>query len=236
MAKLVKDSQGRDCTVLEITPENKESVMELAEIKGYDIDRKYIGYRRIRAVLVPASQEVHDEIFHEEDNEQKRKRVDGRCLIKDENGKVKRCPERIKNPAFDCVNNPDVPQTIKVSCEGCIYNTLNKPDYTTESLDKSLDNEDDACEEARALTTGIMPENECYEKARIEVLAMIAEKYPDKYERFDLLLAGENRSATADELGINKSTLYKMSKELKKDLINLLENLWYLNIVIKNKE
>lgn len=233
MAKLVKDSQGRECTILEITPENKKSVMELAEIEGYDIDWKRIGYRRFRAVLVPASQGVHDEIFHEEDNEQKRRRVDGRCLIKDENGKIKRCPERINNPDFDRVNNPDVPQTIKVSCDGCIYNTLNKPDYTTESLDKSLDNENDACEEARALTTGIMPEDERYERARIEVLAMIAEKYPDKYERFDLQLAGENRSAAADELGINKSTLYKMPKGLKNDLINLLENLWYLDIEIK---
>ena len=78
MARLIKDSKDRDCTYIRI-PEDEEckkALYKYAELNGLDVSTVPIGYERVRVVLVPASQEIHDTIFRADDREQKARTSD----------------------------------------------------------------------------------------------------------------------------------------------------------------
>ena len=78
MARRITDSKGRRCTYIRLPKNSRDRkvLYDLAEKEGYDIATVPIGYERVRAVLVPASQEVHDTIFRADDREQKQETRD----------------------------------------------------------------------------------------------------------------------------------------------------------------
>lgn len=239
MAKTVKDSKGRDCTILEITDENRKQVRAEAKSVGYDITRRRIGGQRVPCVLVPASQAVHDTIYRSEDAEQKRRVRAERPMIPNGKGKLKRCPTVIPNPEYN--GQEGVKKTVKNDCMKCERRDVCDwwKNNQTESLEDAQENAGDASNVAREIedktTAGLMPEDERFERARAEILSMIEEKYPDYYEVFDLLLDGVSRNKVLEdekvqERGITKSNLYNMPKDMVNALVDLFDDLlWYID-------
>lgn len=91
MARLITDSKGRGCTYIRI-PEDKEckkALYKYADLNGLDVSTVPIGYERVRVVLVPSTQAVHDTIFKADDREQKRVKADAERLTSIEDAKEK---------------------------------------------------------------------------------------------------------------------------------------------------
>ncbi|MCR5487423.1 MAG: hypothetical protein K6F35_07805 [Lachnospiraceae bacterium] len=78
MSRFYKDSKGRDCTYAEIGKDKvtKEADYEYAEIHGLDIDWILVGNRRMKVMLIPSVQEVHDTMFQADDREQKQEKAE----------------------------------------------------------------------------------------------------------------------------------------------------------------
>jgi len=244
MAKLVKDSKNRDCSVLPITEENKGHVRAYAKAYGLDITSRLIGGQRVPCVLVPADkkgqdiQGVQDTIVRSEDKEQKRRVRAERPMIPNGKGKLKRCPTVIPNPDYH--GQPGEKKTIKNDCMVCgRRDTCDYWKTQQESIEGAQENAGDGSEVVKEITektsAGLMPDDDRFQKAKDEILAMIGDKYPEFHDVFELLLGGESRNSVlkdekVQEDGITKSNLYNMPKDLKNDMLDLLDRLWYVNI------
>lgn len=220
------------------TPEEEDAAKALIEGAKQEHPEAFVtavkwGWRMFKAIVIEGNRELYETIVHEEDVVQKRKIRDDRCIISDGNGRTIRCPLRLPNPEYD----PNKPtgegnrKTIKNSCDGCPYNTFDRPDFTNQSLESMVVNSEEHEENIPArLKTEMQSDAERYDSACKEILDFIAEKYLDKLPDFTLRLSELSRSEIAKTLGKNTSSLYKMSKGLKQDLFNLLDSLWYLDI------
>lgn len=220
------------------TPEEAEAAEALIAGVKQEYPSAYVstvkwGWRIFKAVVIEGDRELYKTLIHEEDVMQKRKILEDRCIISDEAGKAMPCPPRLSNPDYDPSkpNDKDNPKTLKNSCEGCPYNTFDRPDFTNQSLEAMAEQaEDDDEDLPDRLKTTMQSESDRYLAARNEVLAFIAKEYPDRLLEFSMLLSEVKRSEVAKHLGKNTSSLYKISKKLKRDLWDLLDSLWYLNL------
>ena len=191
------------------------------------------GWRIFRAIVIEGDRDLYETIMHEEDVVQKRKSRDERCIISDGSGHAVRCPSQLANPEYDHgkPQGKGNRKTIMNTCDGCPYNTFDRPDFSTQSLEDMLaTDEDDENDFPDALKAGIQRESDRYLAASKEVLDLIARKYPDKLPEFPLRLAEVKGSEIAKILGKNTSSLYKIGKGITNDLLELLDSLWYLNI------
>lgn len=197
------------------------------------IDTVKLGWKIFSAVVVEGDRKLYDAFVPDMDAEQKREAQDKRCIISDGKGKTKRCPSRLPNPNFDPTRKEDEktnPKTVKKSCEGCPFDTFDKPNYSTQSIEGLSWQNDDGEEVPFEIGAPMDCEANRYIKARDEILALIATKYPEKLDEFTLLLDGDNRKQVAEMLNKNKSSVYKHGKGLMKDLLDLLDTLWYIDI------
>ena len=124
------------------TAEEEEAAKALIEGAKQEHPEAFVtavkwGWRVFKAIVIEGNRELYETIVHEEDVVQKRKIRDDRCIISDGNGRTIRCPLRLPNPEYD----PNKPtgegnrKTIKNSCDGCPYNTFDRPDFTNQSLE-----------------------------------------------------------------------------------------------------
>ena len=197
------------------------------------IDTVKLGWKIFSAVVVEGDRNLYNAFVPDLDAEQKSELQDKRCIIPDGKGKTKRCPLRLPNPNFDPNRKEDEktnPKTIKNSCEGCPFDTFDKPNYSMQSLEGLAWQNDDGEELPFEIGVSMDYEANRYIKARDEILALVAAKYPEKLDEFTLLLDGDNRKQVAETLNKNKSSVYKLGKGLKKDLLDLLDTLWYIDI------
>ena len=141
-----------------------------------------------------------------------------------------RCPERLQNPEYDEETNPDVPKTIYNDCATCVYNTLSKPDYTTTTFSKLEQTDEDGDALLFEVAVGMMPDSWKFDMAKSIILGMVKKKHPERYDDMALRLEEYTRSEVADTLDMSKSTVYKLGNDLKKDLYELLDSLWFLEI------
>ena len=172
-----------------------------AKIEGYKVDWVKFGFRIFEAVLIPMSEEKFKELVRDEDNRQKAERVEGRCMISNGKGGLIRCPERIPNPLY---GEEGQPKTLKNDCASCIYNTLDKLDYHTQSLSRSGNFTEDGEEEDAEIPCGIASDGALYELYCEKVLQFVEEKFPDNLETMKLLLQDYSLSEAAKELNIHR--------------------------------
>ena len=249
MAKLVKDSKKRECMMLQITPENSSQLKAFAKENGFDITKRKIGGQKVPCVLIPPKddteeelqkiQKLHDIFYKSEDAEQKRRIRAKRPKISNGKGKLIRCPMTIPNPAYE-EGKKGVTKTIKNDCMKCKdADTCDWWKSQQESIEGGEENAGDSSEVIteieKNLNSTLMPNDEKFRNARNEVLCMIDEKYPEYYDAFALLLAGESRNQVVQaeaekDNGLSKSNIYNLPKGLKADLVDLLDKLWYLDI------
>lgn len=77
---------------------------------------------------------------------------------------------------------------------------------------------------------GLMSEEDKYRAARDEILKMVAEQFPEKYDELRLKLDGHPWTDVAMQLGKGTSSVYKQPKKLTEALHDALDKLWYLDI------
>lgn len=198
---------------------------DIAQAKhdGYKVDWVKFGYRIFEAVLIPMSEERFKELVRDEDNRQKAARVEGRCMISNGNGGLIRCPERIPNPLY---GEEGQPKTLKNDCASCIYNTLDKLDYHTQSLSHSGNFNEDGEEEDMEIPCGIASDGDLYEFYCERVLQFVEEKFPDNVETMKLLLQGYTRTEAAEELGVHRNTPRNQVNAMKEELTKVLDDLF----------
>ena len=197
------------------------------------VDTVKLGRKTFKAVIVEGDKALFDFATADLSAEMKRDDYDKRCIVPDKKEGTKRCPLRLPNPNFDPNSKEDEknnPKTIKNSCEGCSFDTFDRLNYSMQSLEGLAWQNDDGEEAPFEIGAPMDYEANRYIKARDEILAFIAAKYPEKLDEFTLLLDGDNRKQVAEMLNKNKSSVYKLGKGLKKDLLDLLDSLWYIDI------
>nr|WP_302136465.1 hypothetical protein [uncultured Schaedlerella sp.] len=193
-----------------------------AKLDGYKVDWVKFGYRIFEAVLIPMSEERFKELVRDEDNRQKAVRVEGRCMVSNGNGGLIRCPERIPNPLY---GEEGQPKTLMNDCSTCIYNTLDKLDYHTQSLSHSGNFNEDG-EEDMEIPCGITSNGELYEFYCERVLQFVEDKFPDNVETMKLLLQEYSRTETAEKLRIHRNTPRNQVNSMKEDLTKMLDDLF----------
>lgn len=198
---------------------------DIAQAKhdGYKVDWVKFGYRIFEAVLIPMSEERFKMLVRDEDNRQKAARVEGRCMISNGNGGLIRCPERIPNPLY---GEEGQPKTLKNDCSTCIYNTLDRLDYHTQSLSHSGNFNEDGEEEDIEIPCGIVGSGELYEFYCEKVLQFVEDRFPDNIETMRLLLQEYSRTETAEKLGIHRNTPRNQVNSMKEELTKMLDDLF----------
>lgn len=194
-----------------------------AKQEGYKVDFVKFGYRIFEAVLIPVTEERFKIMVRDEDNRQKAARVEGRCPISNGNGGIIRCPERIPNPLY---GEEGQPKTLKNDCATCIYNTLDKLDYHTQSLSHSGNFTEDGEKEDMEIPCSIASNGDLYEFYSEKVLQFVEEKFPDNVETMKLLLQEYSRTETAEKLGIHRNTPRNQVNAMKEDLTKMLDDLF----------
>lgn len=191
-----------------------------AKLDGYKVEWVKFGYRIFEAVLIPVTETEFKRLVRDEDNRQKSVRVEGRCMISNGSGSLIRCPERIPNPLYGEENQ------LKNDCATCIYNTLDRLDFRTQSLSHSGNFNEDGKEEDMEIPCGIADNGELYEFYSEKVLAFVEEKFPDNLEMMKLLLQEYSRTETAERLGVHRNTPRNQVNAMKDDLMGMLDNLF----------
>lgn len=195
----------------------------MANHEGYKIDWVKFGYRIFEAVLIPMSEEKFKELVRDEDNRQKAARVTGRCMISNGDGCLIRCPERIPNPLY---GEEGQPKTLKNDCATCIFNTLDKLDYHTQSLSHCGNFNEDGEEEDMEIPCGIAGKGDLYEMYCEQVLTFVEDKFPDNVETMKLLLQEYSRTEAAEKLGLHRNTPRNQVSSMKQELTGMLDNLF----------
>lgn len=194
-----------------------------AKLEGYRVDWVKFGYRIFEAVLIPMPEARFKELVRDEDNRQKAVRVEGRCMISNGSGGVIRCPERIPNPLY---GEEGQSKTLKNDCSTCIYNTLDKLDYHTQSLSHSGNFNEDGEEEEMEIPCGIASNGELYEFYCEKMLQFVEDRFPDNVETMKLLLQEYSRTETAEKLGVHRNTPRNQVNSMKEDLTKMLDDLF----------
>lgn len=194
-----------------------------AKLEGYKVDWVKFGYRIFEAILIPMSEARFKELVRDEDNRQKAARVEGRCIISNGNGGLICCPERIPNPLY---GEEGQLKTLKNDCFTCIYNTLDKLDYHTQSLSHSGNFNEDGEEEDMEIPCGIASNGDLYEFYCEKVLQFVEDRFSDNVETMKLLLQEYSRTETAEKLGVHRNTPRNQVNSMKEDLTKELDDLF----------
>lgn len=203
-------------------------MLKEARDRGIRVDFAKLGFREFLAMLVPGTRSQFRAYVANEFKDQRDTMNDGRCPVYSESDGIMRCPLYKDNPEYDPVTNPDVPKMLKMDCATCEYFTLDLPNYKRTVFSNLEKEDEDGNIMSFDVPVGFAPDSEKYDKVRDDVLALIAEKYPDKLEQYKMQFEEISRSEASKILDKNTSTLYKMPKEMKKDLLDILDGLAWL--------
>ena len=197
---------------------------EYAKFCGYEIGMARLGYRHFLAIFVPCKDRIVDktgrEVFIETSEEDQRARYleyikdeltaqdatkqDGRCVIPDGKGKVKRCPCRIPNP--DYVPGGSEPKTLPVRCEGCKYEAFHQAHTFIPLSSLDYENEEGVIESYEAPSPEGYMDGDRYERAKAGFVEYVRERNPKLVDLAELLLKEYSRSEAARMLDMPLST------------------------------
>ena len=219
------------------------SIKEYARFCGYEIGWARLGYRSFLAAFVPCKEKTigpdgrevflptpsekqharYLEMIKDEMNQQEAAKQDGRCVIPNGRGGVKRCPCRVKNPDFIPGNGQ--PATLAVSCQGCKYEPYHQAHTTVPFTSMDYVNEDgDITSYEPAAPEGYM-EYYDYDKLSRLFVAYVRQEKPKLADLAELLAQEYSRSQAARKLNIPTSTAGSQRDKLKELCRDFLDNL-----------
>lgn len=210
------------------------SIKEYARSLDLEIGWARLGNRSFKAVFVPCKNMVHDPV-HDKDvyvdtssEEQRRiylglirdelckqdaQRNDGRCDIPDGNGGLKRCPCRVKNPAYTPENGQ--PKTLPIKCEGCVFEPFKEAHSFINVSALDHENENGEMEPFEIVAPESYYAGDQYLRLAAEFVDFIEQKNPKLTDLATLLVKEYNRSEAARELHIPSNTAGSRKKKLQ---------------------
>ena len=214
---------------LEVTD---SSIRALARERSLEITKTRLGNRVFEAVMVPCKDTatIHGvEVFVDTPSEVQRKRYleyikdelaeqdaekqDGRCMIPDAYGGLKRCPLRTKNPAY--VPGGNQPKTLPVKCEGCQYEQFRQAHTTVVVSTLESENEDGEMQTFEIPATKDLTAADRFLALREQFIAFVQERNPRLVPLAELLTLEFSKSEAARELGDPWGTVTSRTDKLK---------------------
>ncbi len=215
---------------------------EYAELHNLEIGWAKLGYRSYEAIFVPCKEKVLDasghEIYLDTPSEVQRMRYsifisdelkrqdatkqDGRCIIPNSHGGVKRCPLRVPNPEY--YPGSSLKKTLSVSCENCRYERFRQAHTEIPLSYLDYEDEDGETQVFEVPTPAYTYEADRYEQMKAAFLDFVNDTHPELGELAKLLTEEFNRSEAARELSISTSAARCQREKLKKLCKEFLEN------------
>ena len=214
---------------------------EYAKLHGFETGFTRLGYRVFEAVMIPCKDVGYDEhglevfistppekqrrryldLIKDEMNEQEDMKQEGRCVIPNGRGGLKRCPCRIGNPNYTPTNGQ--PKTIPVECDGCKYEEF-KNSHTIVQL-SALDQEDESGEITPYEPIAEHPYDTAwmYLKRGDEFLHFVQQHDAKLLTLAKLFVLEYTKSEASRELNLATSTVGSRTEKLKKLVIDFLE-------------
>ena len=202
---------------LEITD---PSIRALAREQHLDVTRTRLGNRVFEAVMVPCRESVmrrgletpadtppetqrmlYLACIKDELSAQEVRKQDGRCLIPDGKGGLKRCPLRVPNPAY--TPGSSLPKTLPVRCQDCRHEAYRQT-HSRESF----------CEAVHTPQRDPFAADR-YPKLRKAFLAHLKQHTPKLLPLAALLTLEYSTSEAARKLGLPVSTAASQVKKLR---------------------
>ena len=218
------------------------SIRACARAKGMEITGTRLGNRVIEAVMVPcresgthrglevpadtppeAQRRLYLACISDELREQDARRRNGRCLIPDGRGGLKRCRPRTPNPEY--TPGSGLPKTLPVRCEGCQYEQFRQAHTTI--VVSALDHENEAGEfesfEIPAKKDLLAADR--FLELREEFIAFVSERNPKLVPLAELLTLEFTKSEAARELGDAWGTVTSLTDKLKELVTDFLDTI-----------
>ena len=219
------------------------SVEEYARVYGLEIGWGRLGFRSFKAVFIPClekttdahgnevylettsdvQQRIYKSLCKNELDEQEDIKQDGRCNIPDGRGGTKRCPLRVKNPAY--IPGGDSPKTLPVRCQGCKFEPFKQAHTVIEisCLDSENDKGGVTTYEVAAPRSYFAADR--YMEIKEQFLDFVKERNAKLLPLAELLTDELTKSEASRELGDAWSTVTSRTDKLKGMVTEFLDNL-----------
>lgn len=214
-----------------------ESMNEYSEVYGMDIKWTLYGSHNVIALMVPCKMSAEETISEEEQhtlycalcNEewyaQYKATKDGRCEIRDKNGKLKPCPTHIPNPNYNPngpKNSKSNPKKIKNRCDHCKFKEFRQSHNVITFSDLQTGKEVDFPE-----SQGILPSVNAisFVATGDKLLRYIITRYPRlEAAAYKIIYESDKKkfSQMARELGIHRSTFFSQVEKIRE----IAEDFW----------
>ncbi len=219
-----------------------ESIITYARENGLEVGWARLGYRNFRAVFVPcrkqiegshgkitflhtssdSQRQIYLNLIKDELNEQADAKQDGRCQIPNGHGGLKRCPCRIANPDYTPGSN--LPKTIPVECEGCVYEPYRHAHTTITVSCLDQENEEGEIENFEIASPPGYYAADTYIEMSDRFVAFVEERNPKLASLAQLLVDEYSKSESARELKKATSTVGSQTKKLQELVTEFLDN------------
>lgn len=217
------------------------SIRELARERGLEVGRAMLGFRIFDAVMVPCrntatvngkevfidtpsevQRQRYLEYIRDELNRQASSQQDGRCCIRAANGKTKRCPLRIPNPAYAPGGNQ--PKTLANKCEECPYEPFRQAHTVIELSCLDHESENGEMEPYEAPSPKNYYAADDYEELAEKFVAFIKSRKPRLAPLAEKLVKEASLTEASQELGKSTSTTFSQKEKLQELLTEFLDN------------
>ena len=218
------------------------AIKTLARENGYEICRTRLGNRVITAAMIPCKETAMingREVFIDTPSEVQRRRYldlikdelaaqdaarqDGRCMIPDGHGGVKRCPCRVPNP--DYIPGGKALKTLPVRCEGCVYEQFKQAHTVIDLSSLDHEGEDGEFDTFELPSTKDMTAADRFLELRDEFIVFVRERNPKLAPLAELLTLEYTKAEAGRELGDPSSTVTSRVEKLKDLLAAFLDTI-----------
>lgn len=214
---------------------------EYARLNDLKIGWTLLGFRVFEAIMVPCKNKTYDatgkeiyldtsseeqhriykDLIKDEMDKQEKIKKDGRCTIADSHGGTKRCPLRVKNPAY--VLGGDQPKTIAKKCEGCPYECYRQAHTFIELSCLEHENAEGEVESYEVPTPRGYYSADKYLKLSEEFVTFVRERKPKLAPLAEKLTEEYTKSDAGRELGDASSTVTSRTEKLKELVTQFLD-------------
>ncbi len=210
---------------------------EYAKLNGLEIGKAMLGFRTFEAIMIPCKNKGYDakgrEIYLDTPSEeqyrvykalckdeldsQEKIKQDGRCLIPNGRGGVKRCPIRFPNPAYFSGNGQ--PKTIANKCENCLFEQFRQAHTIIELSCLDHVDENGETEPYEPPTPRNYYAGDHYEELGKDFVDFIKMRKPKLAPLAELLVQQYNLTDASEKLNQSTSTVHSQRKKLE-ELMN----------------
>jgi len=221
--------------------EEKKAFQMQISLQGFEVTWTRCGNQTYKAVMIPCKRTAKDangtvvyvdtseeeqhriylQLISDELREQDAQKQDGRCMIPDGHGGIKRCPCRVPNPNYKPGSNEL--KTLPVRCEKCDFKNLKQAHTVIQMSALDQEGEDGEFITYEPVSPASCDQGSFYLNLRERFLDYVAEHDPKLVELAELLTLEYSKSEASRELGKATSTVGSQTEKLKLLVVDFLK-------------